>query len=137
MKMTYVELCQLIESGEQPEKITIEDEEYVWNGHDYVRLSGDIHSDFFLDDLVNRMEIIVKENVLTDEERDYLKTVIKPFRYKINSITKRRVGCVEFIVMNCDTDGDNDEAVLPSFPKGSTYKNMEPNKDYTLEELEL
>jgi len=138
MKMTYVELCQLIESGEQPDKITVDGLEYEWGDGDYIDEDGDdFHNDFDLETLINRSEIIVKENLLTEAERDYLKTVIKPFRYRVNSITKKRVGSVEYIAIDCTAEEFSDEAILPSSPEGTTYKQMEPNKPYTLEELDL
>jgi len=137
MKMTYVELCQLIESGEQPDKITVDGNEYVWDGWDYGRETCDLHEDFSIQELVNKFDILVKENLLTDEERSYLRDVIRPFRDRVRFIEKRWVGKKEYIRMDCTTKEYSDDAILPVYAKGTTYKHMEENKEYTLEELGL
>ena len=137
MKMTYVELCRLIESGEQPDKITVDGNEYVWDGWDYGRETCDLHADFSIEELVNKFDIIVKENPLTDKERKYLKAVINPFIDRVHSITKKVIGDREYILIDCSTEECGDEATLPYSAKGTTYKHMEENKEYTLEELGL
>ncbi len=137
MKMTYVELCQLIESGEQPDKITVDGMDYVWDGWDYGRETCGLHEDFSIEELVNKFDIIVKENPLTDKERNYLKAVINPFIDRVHSITKKVVGDREYILIDCSTEEHDDEASLPYFVKGTTYKHMEANIGYTLEELGL
>lgn len=77
-----------------------------------------------------------KEPVLTDEEREYLSAVIKPFRKK-----------VEYIAIWGDWNGskqfvhielyDDDYMNFPNFEKNTMYKGMEPRKHYSLEELGL
>ena len=84
-----------------------------------------------------------KEPVLDEKEKEYLSTVIKPFRDRVIYIKKidMYLGCEE----NCEYifgELDNKDYVvdaftLPYFPKGSMYKGMETDKKYTLEELGL
>ena len=99
---------------------------YCWvNNKDY-------YSDKFLD-----QEIEVE--ILTESEREYLSAVIKPFRDVITYIVKSEVESVlgnnyNFITIKMR---GGDSIILPMFPTGKYYKNMEAYKDYTLKELEI
>ena len=84
-----------------------------------------------------------KEPILDDIEKEYLSNVIKPFRNRVSSITKVKdvaFGSVSDVSYYIDIqldDGD-DFCFLPSFkPSSRMYKNMEINRKYTLEELNL
>lgn len=78
-----------------------------------------------------------KEEILDEIEKEYLKAVIKPFRNEIKSIYKTN-SCgfsnSEFLVINFK---DNDNMAFKNFKKGTMYKNMKLDRDYTLEELGL
>ena len=73
-----------------------------------------------------------KKPILTDEEREYLSVVIKPFRNNVRYIMKNGFS-KEILVIQLN----NDAVLLPSYEKGTTYKGMEKEKSYTLEELGL
>ncbi len=76
-----------------------------------------------------------EDPILTAEEKRYLNNVISPFRNRIDSITKNtNVMSREFISIEMD---GGDTATLPYFKENTMYKNMEPNKEYSLEELGL
>ena len=76
-----------------------------------------------------------KEEILDEVEKRYLASVIKPFRHKIKSIMKRsEYGSLCYIKICIKND---DAAYFPCFKENSMYKGMEPNREYTLEELEL
>lgn len=85
--------------------------------------------------LVNAIILDKIKGILDDKEKEYLSSVIKPYRNKIRYIIKIR--CFndekEFICI----DLCNDSCTLPSFKKDTMYKNMEVNKEYTLKELGL
>lgn len=76
------------------------------------------------------------KEILTEEEKEYLSNAIKPFRYRIRFISKGKyyrepLEFIEFI---------GEEVILsylPEFKAGQYYKNMEVDKEYTLEELGL
>lgn len=77
---------------------------------------------------------IVEKEILDDKEKEYLSNVIKPFRDKVEYIVK--FGCLpeEYISIclpKCEVID------LPCFKKGTMYKGMEIDKEYTLEELGL
>ena len=85
----------------------------------------------------NWLEEEYKPNILDDVEKDYLSAVIKPFRKDIEYIEKFKSNYVGkeyiYIVMK----KDDDYCKLPRFFKGTMYKGMEANREYTLEELGL
>ena len=76
---------------------------------------------------------IVEKEILDEEEKEYLKAVIRPFKYKVASITKYKDVEREFI----DICLKNENIDLPYFKAGKMYKGMKLNKKYTLKELGL
>lgn len=75
--------------------------------------------------------------VLDEQERKYLSQVLNPFKLYIRSIVKYPLtqdGCErEFIYVRFMRSGWQ----FPSFKKGSMYKGMKCNREYSLEELGL
>lgn len=83
----------------------------------------------------------VKE-VLDKKEREYLSKIIEPFKNRVKRIEKvKAVYCnSEFIeiVLYSSISYDREEPIqLPCFKKGTMYKGMEANKQYSLKELGL
>ena len=79
-----------------------------------------------------------KDSILTDKEREYLSTVIKPFREKIKAIEKYPfcgLSCKkeEYIIVRFHDGGWS----FPRFTANTMYKGMEVYKSYTLKELGL
>lgn len=79
--------------------------------------------------------LLAETEILDDEEKRYLRGVIRPFRNEVKSIRKKiQDGKIyEFILIELSFD----ILVLPRFKKGTMYKGMVTNKEYTLEELGL
>lgn len=78
-----------------------------------------------------------KEELLDETEKRYLANVIRPFRHEIKTISKRsRLGNSSICYIKIWLK-NNDTANLPDFKENSMYKGMEPNREYTLEELGL
>ena len=80
-----------------------------------------------------------KPEILDEAEKRYLKEVIRPYR-KVKSILKyvylgERIASIIITVL--DLDNEAWTFTLPAFEKNKMYKNMEDNKNYTLEELGL
>ena len=75
-----------------------------------------------------------KKEILDEEEKRYLRSVIRPFKDKVDCIMKDINVKNEFIVIYIKNDWNIN---LPDFKKGTMYKNMELNKKYTLTELGL
>ena len=64
-----------------------------------------------------------------------LSAVIKPFKYKINSIKKITHGVeCEYITLDIKNDGPMD---FPYFKLNTMYKGMKRNKEYSLKDLGL
>lgn len=80
------------------------------------------------------------KDILDSGEKEYLSNVIKPFKHKVKEIRKNEI-CnsednqkEEYIIIYIKNDYPIN---LPNFKNNTMYKNMEINKEYTLEELGL
>lgn len=76
----------------------------------------------------------VKQEILDEAEKRYLRGVIRPFRDKVTCIRKFVYSTGNAKI---DINVENWYICLPTFPKNQMYKNMEDDKEYTLEELGL
>ena len=76
-----------------------------------------------------------KEEILDNTEKNYLRSVIRPFRDKVKTIEKDIMNDKEYICINLKNWLDT--FTLPRFKKGAMYKGMKKDKKYTLEELGL
>jgi hypothetical protein len=77
--------------------------------------------------------------ILDDEERKYLKEVIRPFRDRVDYIEKSQLNLFDdsecYIEISID---DEDDCVsLPNFDANDMYLGMELDREYSLEELGL
>lgn len=93
-----------------------------------------------LEELITGHAQIIKlsKPILNEKEKEYLYNVIKPFRDKVIAIAKYNYySGEEFIKIKVNQRKFIEDIDLPYFEKGTMYKDMELNKEYTLEELEL
>lgn len=75
-----------------------------------------------------------KIEILDEVEKRYLRGVIRPFRDKVKYIVLKSLCSNEaYILIKLENDIIN----LPVFEINTMYKNMEKDKEYTLEELGL
>ena len=77
--------------------------------------------------------IKIPKSILTQEEKEYLSYVIKPFRDKVEYVRKyahidNKHEWIEIVFTNIFM-------CFPFFEKGTMYKGMELNKEYSVEEL--
>ena len=84
-------------------------------------------------DNIRILEFKEKEEILDDIEKEYLSAVIKPFRNKVKYIKKNHSNIGEYITISVFSEFIN----FPYFKKNTMYKNMEIDKQYSLEELGL
>ena len=129
--------------SEKPRKAGI-----YWTGTGkgiWTRVSGKLVPIFqnvrFEDKEPTSLENIVHPQILDDAERRYLKAVIRPFRDKVLSI-KKSSGLYashyfDEISVYYESFGHDLCFDLPPFEKGTMYKGMKKDHDYTLEELGL
>ena len=89
--------------------------------------------------LIGNYQIIRKpRSILEPAEKKYLSAVIKPFRSKVYAIAKYDDGVDNYYIQIAVKQSGFFEYVnLPYFKKGTMYKGMETNRQYTLEELGL
>lgn len=113
------------------------------NNHSWIK-----NKDLFSDKFLNQEIEIEVPDILDKKEKEYLSTVIKPFRERVISITKHSFNkdlCFISIVIEPKKEikhmlfeGEMEEIFLPLFKKNSLmYQDLELDKKYTLEELEL
>ena len=92
----------------------------------------------YLGNLLNGKWELVKipKPILTEEEKEYLSMVIKPFRDDIRFIHKYTCfnDTKEYLFGSAK---DHSHLEFPSFERGTMYRGMELCKEYTLEELGL
>ena len=108
-----------------------ENEQGIWQ-EDVTLLYGLLLGDI---DLVK-----LPENTLTDKEREYLLNIIKPFKDRVQCITKDcyESGGDQFIdICYISKDCSFEHIYLPAFEKGEMYNGMTVGKPYTLSELIL
>lgn len=76
-----------------------------------------------------------QQEVLTKEEKEYLGSVLKPFRDRFKLIKKQVVigESKEYLVIALSDDIFS----LPNFKRNTMYKRMKLNKEYNLKDLGL
>ncbi len=77
---------------------------------------------------------IQEKEILDDTEKRYLKAVIRPFKNRVNHISKEDCYDGDCYI---SIELDDDSIGLPNFKKGTMYNGMKDNKEYTLKELGL
>lgn len=75
------------------------------------------------------------KEILDEAEKRYLRGVIRPFKDKVKYIKKCNFSDTENIKIGIKKNSYIWEIRLPPFEKDMMYKNMEDDKQYTLEEL--
>ena len=141
--MTIVEAVKALTEGKKIRRNDWEKGYYITLIDNQVVSQNGWSSGLCIDDFSADWWEEYKEDILDEEEKKYLSSVIKPFREKVKYIKKVDTcwGCnrnYEYLSGEvCNKDDVVDTFALPYFPKGSMYKGMETNKKYTLEELGL
>ena len=82
----------------------------------------------------------MEKQILTEKEKEYLSCIIKPFRDRIRTICKISYDdCIQIVysVNSISSRHKDDYCSLPRFDESMMYIGMQPNKQYTLEELGL
>lgn len=145
--MNLITALKALDEGEKIRKKT-------WTSIKYIQLDKDRK---LVDDLGQEMSFlctsddvgadcweVIERPPLTDQEREYLKTVVKPFRDRVHCIRKENddENDTEYIFIAVKKLGEGNEGIseyinFPYFEKGTMYVNMKVNKNYTLEELGL
>ena len=113
----------------------IDDDDYDEDGcsHIYYEVNYINTSDWYTANDIEEVKEI--KEILTEEEKEYLSNVIKPFRDEVVFICKKPINNEKDEYINI---GFNHDCILfPNFKAGKYYKNMEAEREYILEELGL
>ena len=103
------------------------------------------HKDMYSDKFLNQ-EIEIETDILSEKEKEYLKSIIKPFKDRIEYIEKKismnYTGIAFYYITIATKSIVNDNIMeitaLPYFNlESKMYNYMELNKEYTLKELGL
>lgn len=110
----------------------------AYNSNDFILVTKKTFFKKLPNDYTGTLEIengyIVEKEILDEEEKEYLLNIIKPFRDKVEYISKNRFSVEEFISITIANDS---QIQLPNFEKNTMYKGMKVYKKYTLKELGL
>ena len=82
-------------------------------------------------------EVEILEDILDKKEKEFLENLVRPFKKEIISIVKTRVYHGECECIEINFNDEMDSFCLPYFSPNAMYKNMELDKEYTIEELGL
>lgn len=92
------------------------------------------NKDLYTSKFLNQEIELDFKDILTNEEKEYLKNVIKPFKDSISCIYKsKKIPDKEFIRIILE----NDLMDFPTFTEDTMYKGMITYKRYTLKDLDL
>lgn len=102
------------------------------------------NKDIYFDKFLNQ-EIEIETDILSEKEKEYLKSIIRPFKDRVEHIEKRKIINSEgtfyyigIIVKHIAIDRFSEAIYFPYFkPESKMYEGMELNKEYTLKELGL
>lgn len=83
-----------------------------------------------------------KPEVLTEEEKIYLRNLIKPFRNQFRGLEKQHSEETDTYylvldIVHCKDKNTDDSVFMPNFEKDSAYRGLKTDKYYTLDELGL
>lgn len=82
----------------------------------------------------------IEKPILNDVEKHYLENVLRPFKNRVMYVKKvASLGyeCIRYRVHLPIKKYGNTTCELPYFDKGTMYKGMKPEEQYSLEELRL
>lgn len=80
---------------------------------------------------------VIKETILNDKEKDYIRTAVKFFNNMVIGIRLEEL-CHDFKVLRFDIyykEMDFKDFKYSPYIKGKMFKNLEQNRTYTLKEL--
>lgn len=117
-------------SGNVKYRLTEENLEYFSGGKGFTISST-------LNKLLNGEYKVVKLPILDDIEKEYLSRVIRPWRDKVEYIRKINFDDEDEFIVIIYRERESKAMPLPCFKKGTMYKGMKPEKEYTLEELNI
>lgn len=152
--MTFYEALKALNEGKKIRKKWWYAGDYIWLDKENTlkdKNGSKTYASLRFDFKTNNEWEIYEEPILDEAEKKYLSDVLRPFKKSFSKIlisksnsfyicddnkVKNDKECILFMLTNID--GCYKEVFsLPRFAKGTMYKGMEIDKDYSLEELGL
>ena len=138
--MTFFEAMQALKEGKKVRNTNWINGLYLLKEENKICFSNPYIAKYLNDtDLNYGSWELYKEPILNEEEKEYLSNVIKPFKNRVCYIIKGDVLLLSYkeeYIQIC-VNSHNHYINLPTFVKGSMYKNMKSWYKYTVEELDL
>ena len=136
--LTFLELLQMANKGEQPDEIYYNGKAYKWTGSDYVsgkkNLGEDVCHTYSVTGLNWQAMILVKDSILDDREKRFVREALVPLgTIKVRKLVGAGVERLHYVYSS--KNGSETEYVLPFFKEGTMYKGMAPGRWYTIKEL--
>lgn len=140
--MNLVKALNLLNEGKKIRRKDWESNKYIYLNKDkyIVNQSGCkvlVTIDF--DDIKNEHWEEYNEDILNEEEKPYLESILKPYKDRIDFVVKQGIGDYERIIICVSVKNKSfkNYIAFPYFNKGTMYKGMEIDKKYTVNELGL
>ena len=103
------------------------------DGYKYISYFNHLFSAIkWKDDEPTLIRDIYNPPILNDLEREYLKMVLKPFHGVVEYVKKIKNGDKEYLFIPFSGNG---ALSFPDFDSGTGYSGMEPDREYSLDEL--
>ena len=99
---------------------------YVLSGKEYQQLT-----------IQHNNQLLAEMSPLDNEERKYLKAIVKPFRDKVKYIMRVKDIILEENYILVSFNRSSDCITLPNFERDKMYKGMKEGVKYSIEELGL
>ena len=143
--MTFLEAMQALKEGKKVRNTNWIDELYLYTENKTICFSEPCTAKYLTTDDLNQCSWeLYKEATLSEEEKEYLSNVIKPFKNRVTSIIKKNYCLLSnesFIQINVECSNDTvtwfEKINIPNFMTPYMYKNMETNYAYTIKGLDL
>ena len=136
-----IDLLNLVYEKKAPNKILYKYCEYYFDkeNNDYKTVDGLNLFEYLFkyERLALFLEVEILEDILDKKEKEFLENLVRPFKKEIISIVKTRVYHGECECIEINFNDEMDSFCLPYFSPNAMYKNMELDKEYTIEELGL
>lgn len=139
--MTFLQALEEAKKGKKVRHDLWSSEIYLTIENGNIKMCNTQYNSLTKGDYTSNYWEIYKEKILTDEEKEYLSNVIKPFKNKVCYIVKYTVSFYDgdFIQICVKSNRNNvyQYINLPAFTRDSIYKNMKADYTYTVEDLDL
>ena len=141
--MNLIEAFKLLNEGKKVRRKDWELNKYICLNKDKNIVNDSGHEVLFtidFDDIKNEHWEEYNEDILNEEEKPYLESILKPYKDRVDFVVKEVIGDYYERIIICvsvKNKSYKNYIAFPYFNKGTMYKGMEIDKKYTVNELRL